>query len=439
MSDAAPADPPLPQEAGETAGPVRRALDHYWFGVVLWRRILLGLLLGLGTGLLLGEQALALKWIGDVFVRLIRMVVTPLVFLSIVSGIAAMGDVRRLGSIGVKTLVLYLGLTVVAVSVGLGLGGLFQPGAGMDFAGTTPQVLGTAPSLGDYLMSIIPLNPFAALAEGSIPAVIFFAILVGLAVLLMGEPAAPAARLFQIGADLMLILVRLIMEVAPFGVFALVAWVMGTSGPGAFVHVFLLACALVLGCVFQSVVVHGGLIRLGARLPAMPFFRDIADAIIVAFSTSSSAAVLPVAMRVAEKNLGVSHTVASTSLPLGTTLSMDGTALYVALLAMFSAQAFGVELSLGQYLMVGLVCVVVAVGTAPVPSASLFMLAAVLQVMGLGPEQTALVVGFILPFDRILDMTRTVPNATSDLVVAVTVARWEGELDEESYLRKPVE
>jgi Na+/H+-dicarboxylate symporter len=437
MSDLAPE--PTPAEAPVRTGGLGGFVRRYWLEVTLWKRILLGLVLGTALGLVIGEQAMGIKWVGDLFVRLIRMIVTPLVFFSIVSGIAGMGDVKRLGSIGAKTLVMYLALTAVAVSVGLSLGTLFQPGAGMDFVGTSPQVLGAAPTLGEYLMSIVPLNPFAALNEGNIPAIIFFAILIGLGILIIGEPAAPAARLFQIGSDIMLVLVRVIMELAPFGVFALVAWVMGTSGPSTFVHVFLLAVALVLGCAIQTLIVHGGVIRLIAGLPVVPFFRDIADAVIVAFSTSSSAAVLPVAMRVAEKNLGVSHTVASTTLPLGTTLSMDGTALYVALLAMFSAQAFGVDMTAAQYLMVGLVCVVVAVGTAPVPSASLFMLAAVLQVIGLTAEQTALVVGFILPFDRILDMTRTVPNATSDLVVAVTVAKWEGELDEVAYRAKPVE
>jgi Na+/H+-dicarboxylate symporter len=424
MSDLA--SDPAPDDAPKGTGGLGRLVRRYWLDVTLWKRILLGLVLGAALGLVIGEQAMGIKWVGDLFVRLIRMIVTPLVFFSIVSGIAGMGDVKRLGSIGAKTLVMYLALTAVAVSVGLSLGVLFQPGAGMDFVGTTPQVL-------------VPLNPFAALNEGNIPAIIFFAILIGLGILIIGEPAAPATRLFQIGSDIMLVLVRVIMELAPFGVFALVAWVMGTSGPSTFVHVFLLAVALVLGCAIQTLIVHGGVIRLIARLPVVPFFRDIADAVIVAFSTSSSAAVLPVAMRVAEKNLGVSHTVASTTLPLGTTLSMDGTALYVALLAVFSAQAFGVDMTAAQYLMVGLVCVVVAVGTAPVPSASLFMLAAVLQVIGLSAEQTALVVGFILPFDRILDMTRTVPNATSDLVVAVTVAKWEGELDEVAYRAKPVE
>lgn len=421
--------------------PERRSfIRRYWFDVVLWKRILAALVLGTVVGLALGEVASQIKWIGDVFIRLIRMVVAPLVFFSIVSGIAGMSDARRLGSIGVKTLVLYLTLTVIAVTVGLTVGTLFQPGVGMDVMDATPEVIAKAPpGLGEHLISIIPTNPIASLAAGEIQSVIFFGILVGLGILTIAPKAEIAARLFQAGADVMLQIVRFIMEVAPFGVFALVAWVMGTSGPGAFVHVLKLAAGLIVGCAIQTLLIHGGLIRLVARLPVLPFFRDITDAVTIAFSTSSSAATLPVAMRVAEKNLGVSHTVASTALPLGVTLSMDGTALYVALLAMLSAQAFGVDLTLAQYVMLALTTTVVALGTAPVPSASLFMLAAVLQVIGLSAEQTALVVGFVLPFDRLLDMTRTITNATSDLSVAVTVAKWEGELDKEAYLLKPVE
>lgn len=419
--------------------PGRSFLRRWWFDVVLWKRILIALVLGVGAGLLLGEAAESIKWVGDLFVRLIRMVVVPLVFLSIVSGVAGMGDPRRLGSIGGKVLLLYLATTIVAVIVGLSLGALFQPGIGVDFAGVTPQAVGAAPSVGEQLMSIVPLNPIQALAEGQILPVIFFAILLGTAILAVGAPAEPVRKVFDGGVEMILFIVRLVMEIAPFGVFALVAWVMGTQGFSVFVHIFLLAAALVTGCLLQILLVHGGLIRLVARLPVLPFFRDIGDAVLVAFSTSSSAATLPVAMRVAEKNLGVSHTVASTALPLGTTVSMDGTALYVALLAMFTAQAFGVELTLTQLALAGLTTVLVAVGTAPVPSASLFMLAAVLSSVGISPEQTALVVGFVLPFDRLLDMTRTVANNTSDLSVAVTVAKLEGELDEVSYRAKPVE
>lgn len=419
--------------------PARSLIRRMWFDVVLWKRIALALVLGVAAGLVFGEATEAIKWIGDLFIRLIRMVVTPLVFVSIVSGVASVGDTRRLGSIGGRTLGLYLFTTAIAVTVGLALGAVFRPGAGVDFAGVAPRALGEAPPIADQLMGIVPLNPFQALAEGDILAVIFFSILLGASILALGERAAPVKRLFDVGADMMLVIVRGVMETAPLGVFALIAWVMGTSGIEVFFHVFLLAVALVVGCAIQTLVVHGGLLRFAARVPAWPFFRDIPDAVIVAFTTSSSAATLPVAMRVAEKNLGVSHTVASTALPIGTTMSMDGTALYIGLLTMFAVQAFGLDLTVTQLALAGLTTVLVAIGTAPIPSASLFMLAAVLSSIGVSAEQTALVVGFILPFDRLLDMTRTIPNNTADLAVAVTVAKWEGELDEPAYRARPVE
>lgn len=427
-----PADQPA-------AAPPRSLLQRYWFDVVLWKRIFGALVLGAVAGGLLGEAAESIKWVGDLFIRLIQMVVVPLVFVSIVAGVTGMGDPRRLGAIGGKTLFLYLCTTMVAVVVGQVLGAVIGVGQGVVFEGVTPHVLGEPPSVAEQLMGIVPLNPVEALARGDILAVIFFAIMLGVAILAIGEVGEPLRKVFDAGAEVMLFIVRVVMETAPFGVFALIAWVAGTQGVSVFVHVFYLALALVLGCLLQVVVVHGGLIRLVARLPARPFFRDISDAVLVAFSTSSSAATLPVSMRVAEKNLGVSHTVASTALPIGTTVSMDGTALYIGLLTMFAVQAFGVDLTFTQYLLAGLTTVLVAVGTAPIPSASLFMLAAVLGSIGVSAEQTALVVGFVLPFDRLLDMTRTVANNTSDLAVAVTVAKWEGELDVESYLAKPVE
>ena len=431
--------PPVSENSLDAApaGAGRSLLQRFWFDVVLWKRIFLALVLGVIAGLLLGDHAEAIKWVGDLFVRLIRMVVVPLVFVSIVSGVAQMGDYRRLGSIGGRTLLLYLSTTVIAVVIGMSLGSVFQPGAGIDFAGVVPKAVAAAPSVADQLMGIVPLNPFEALAKGDILAVIFFAILVGAAILAVGEPAEPVKKVFDSGVELILFIVRAVMEMAPFGVFALMAWVMGTQGLSVFVHIFLLAIALVIGCLIQVVVVHGGMVRILAGLPVLPFFRDIWDSVLVAFSTSSSAATLPVSMRVAEENLGVSHTVASTALPIGTTVSMDGTALYIGLLAMLAIQAFGIQVTATDLVLAGVTTVLVAIGTAPIPSASLFMLAAVLTGLGVTAEQTALVVGFVLPFDRLLDMTRTVANNTSDLATAVTVAKWEGELDMEVYLSKP--
>lgn len=432
-------DPVTPPAPAPSKGPVGRALA-LWFGTALWKRILLGLVLGVVTGLVLQERAADIKWLGDAFVRLIRMLVVPLVFVTIVAGVAAMAEPRRLGAIGLKTIGLYFGLMLIASALGLTIGTVLQPGLGVDLSAAVPVVTGAPPpSFAETLMNIIPLNPIAAMSSGDVLAVIFFALLLGIGILVVGAPADPLRRVFDAGSAVMLQITYFVMEMAPFGVFALIAWVTGTSGPAAFVSVFKLALCVVIGCAVQTLLVHGGLIRLVARLPVRPFFRDVTDAIVVAFTTSSSSATLPVAMRVAQRNLGISPTVASTTLPIGVTLSMDGTAMYVALLAMFAAQVFGVDLTMVDYLMVILTTTLVAIGTAPVPSASLFILAAVLSVIGINAEQTALIVGFILPFDRPLDMMRTVPNCTSDLSVAVVVARSENELDEASYLARPVE
>lgn len=414
-------------------------LRRVWFGVPLWRRIVAGLVLGVIAGVALGDQAAELKWIGDVFVRLIRMLVVPLVFVTVVAGVASMADPARLGAIGGRTLLLYFGLMLMGSAIGLTLGALIAPGVGVDLTGVAPQAVAEARPMSQTLIEIIPLNPIAALAAGDTLSVIFFALLLGLGLLVVGDEARPLKSVFDAAADVMLKVVYFIMELAPFGVFALIAWVVGVSGPAAFLNVFKLALCVVIGCAIQTFVIHGGLLKLLARVPILPFYRDITDAAVVALSTSSSSATLPVAMRVAQRNLGVSPTIASTVLPLGVTLSMDGTAMYIGLLATFSAQVFGVHLAFADYLAIMAVTTLVALGTAPVPSASLFLMAAVLSVIGLGPEQTALIVGFILPFDRPLDMIRTVPNCTSDLSVAVTVARWEGELDMESYLARPVE
>lgn len=408
---------------------------RWWFGIALWKRIMAALVAGAITGLAWGEGATTIGWIGELFVRLIRMLVVPLVFLTIASGVAALADPKRLGSIGVKTLAMYVFTTSLAVTTGLVVATLLAPGLGASFADAIPRAVEAPVDTGRLFIEIIPDNPVGAMAKGATLSVIFFAILVGAGVIAAGKDGEPMARLLASGSEVMLKIVGFVMETAPFGVFALIAVVMGTTGPASFLAVLKLALCVVIGSAFITLVIHGGLVvRLLAWLPPLPFFRGIADAIMVGFSTSSSSATLPVAIRVAERNLGISQPVASTVLPLGATIGMDGAAMYVAMLTLFAAQAFGVDLSLADYLIIAATTTIVAMGVAPVPSGSLFVLAAVLAAIGITPEQTAIVVGFILPFDRILDMTRTIPNVTSDLAIATAVARWEKEMDVEQYL-----
>jgi Na+/H+-dicarboxylate symporter len=404
-----------------------------WFGIPLWVRILVGLVAGAVTGFAVGPEIASIGWMGEVFVRLIRMLVAPLVFILLASGVAAMGDVKQLGAVGWKTIALYVLTTFVAVWIGLGIGTALQPGIGADLVGVTAREIATPRPASEILINIIPLNPVQAIAAGDTLAIIFFAILVGVGCLVAGEQGKPLANVLASASEVMLRIVGIVMETAPFGVFALIAVVTGTQGAATFINIAQLALCVAIGATAQTLLTHGFLVRVLAWLPLIPFYRGVADAIMVGFSTSSSSATLPVAIRVAEENLGIKPTISSTVLPLGATIGMDGTAMYIALLTMFSVQAFGVELQPMQYLIIAGMTTIVAMGVAPVPSGSLFVFAAVLGAIGIPVEQAALIVGLILPFDRPLDMMRTVPNVTCDLAVATVVARSEGEIDIAEY------
>jgi Na+/H+-dicarboxylate symporter len=229
------------------------------------------------------------------------------------------------------------------------------------------------------------------------------------------------------------------MEFAPFAVFFLISWVVGTRGIETFTAILWLVVAVYLGCFIHMAVVYGGIIKFGLKLPFINFFRGILDAQMVAFSTSSSSATLPVTISNVTDNLGVKKSVAGSVLPLGATINMDGTSLYLGIVALFTAQAFGYTLEPHHYLLIAMTAALVSIGAAGIPSASLFLLATVLEVFNVTPEHTALVVGFILPFDRLLDMMRTAVNVTGDAAVAVTVAKWEGEIDEEVFRSKAVQ
>ncbi|SEI87556.1 Na+/H+-dicarboxylate symporter [Sphingomonas sp. OV641] len=404
-----------------------------WFAITLWKRVVAGLVLGALLGALSPEAAPAVKIVGDLFVRLIKMLVVPVVLITIAAGIAGLGDPRRLGPIGGRTIGLFALTTLIAVSLGMGVGLLVRPGEGIALAGVAPHVLGAAVSPSDQLLSIVPANIIEALAKGDMLAIIFTAILLGIGSVLAGEAGKPVVALLQGLAAVLLHIVRIVMEVTPFGVFALIANAVAANGAAVFVNVGWLALCVIVASLAQMLVVHAGLITLIARLPVVRFFRGIVDALAIAFSTASSSATLPVALRVAQDNLGVARPVASTVLPLGAAIGKDGTAMYVGLLGQFALQALGIIPDAQMLIVMLATGALAAFGTAPVPSASLFMLAAMLSAVGVAPEQTALVVGLVLPFDRLLDMTRTVPSASANLTVATLVAHAEGALDEARF------
>ena len=401
----------------------------------LWARVVIALVLGVIIGFIFGDLAQTSKWIGDLFVRLIRMLVIPLIFTSLVAGVVSMGDPKRLGTIGLKTIGLYLITTLFAIIIGLSLGTVFQPGEGMDLTGVEPFISGNAStSVTDQLFGIIPENPISSLANGQVLPVIFFSILLGIGIIMGGEKTKSLGDVFSSAAEAVLKIAHLVMQLAPYGVLSLIAWVSGTLGMEALQTMLKLTTLLYCGCVLHMILVYGGALKFIIRLPLIRFFRGIADAQAVAYSTSSSSATLPITIQCVQKNLGVSQSVSSSVLPLGATINMDGTALYLGIVALFSAQIFGIDLTVADYFLIALTVTLTSIGTAGIPSASLFLLATVLSVIGITDSQTALIVGFVLPFDRVLDMARTVVNITGDATVSVIVAKSENELDESTFL-----
>ncbi len=424
-----------------------------WQSITLWKRVLIGLAIGMIVGLGAhygGGAGFVTTWIkpfGDAFVRLIKMLIIPLIMTTLVVGVMAMGDPKRLGSLGIKTLSLYMGTTFFAVTLGLFFGAIFQPGIGIDLSGVDPalreslsaRVSGETPSLTQRILAIIPDNPIRAMVENDIIAVIFFSILIGVGIISIGEPAKPLGDVFKSAEAVVMKITLFVMELAPFGVFALIAWVMADMGLGILSNMGKLALALYMACIVHIVLVYGGLlIRTLLRLPLARFFKGVLDAQGVAFSTASSSATIPVSISCAQHNLGVDESVAGSVLPLGATINMDGTAIYLGLIALFAAQGLGIDLSMIDYVMIAFTATLTSIGAAGIPSASLFLAFTVLGVFGVTLEQYTLIIAFILPFDRLLDMMRTLTNVTGDIAVSCTVAKWEGQLDEDMFRSKSV-
>jgi Na+/H+-dicarboxylate symporter len=416
-------------------------------GWPLWAQVLIGLGLGGLAGLVFGELAATAKPIGDAFIKLIRMLIIPLILTTLASGMIALGDPKRLGSLGARTIALYLGTTSVAVFVGIFFAIIFQPGVGVDYTnvsdtGAITSRLQAAEQAErtavQQLLDVIPANPFAAMTNGDILPVIFFSILLGIATLAAGEKGRPFARGIESAADVVLVLTQGVMALAPYGVFALMAWVLGTQGLSVLINLGKLTIALYLACAVQIIVVYGGLVTFLARLPFPRFLRAILDAMSTAYSTASSSATLPVTINNLTRNVGVGRAVAGSVAPLGATINMDGTSIYLGIVSLFAAQAVGIDLSVADYVAIAVTATAASIGAAGIPSASLFLAIAVLTSFGVTSEQAILIIALIFPFDRLLDMMRTLTNVTGDAAVATTVARWEGELDP-SVLRGRIE
>lgn len=375
--------------------------------------------------------------VGDLFMRLIKMVIVPLVFASLLVGVASLGDIRKLGRMGGKTLSLYLFTTAVAVSIGLASAHLIRPGDFISpesrallqaqFTGAADSKISAAaeaPSMVDNILSIIPDNPVESLASGNMLQIIFFAVILGVALTLLDDKQGrPVVVFFDRVQEAMVVVIHIVMAVAPYGVAALIAEVVGTSGIDVLLSLLVYSIAVLVGLALHAGLVYGGILRVFTKLRIADFLRGARPAQLIAFSTSSSSATLPVTMECAEENFGISKPVASFVLPLGSTVNMDGTALYQGVAAIFIAQVFNIPLGIGDQLAIVLTATMASVGAAGVPGAGMVTLAMVLTASGIPPVGVALILGM----DRLLDMFRTAVNVTGDLAVTASIASIEGE------------
>lgn len=393
-------------------------------------QIFASLVLSVIVGLVLGEGAAApvKTWIapiGTMFINLIKMMIVPVVFCSLVVGMTSMGDMKKLGRIGIKTLSIYMVTTAIAIVIGFAVALAIDPGTGMSMAGATAPKVKEAPSIIQVFVDMIPSNPIASMAKADILPVIIFALFVGAGIISVGgKRAETLISFFDAFAEVCYKIIAMIMKTAPIGVFCLLLPVVVMNGPKVLLPLLSVIICMLISCTIHAVCVYSAMTTVAAHMSPVTFFRGMSEAMAIAFTTCSSAGTLPVNMKNVQEKLGVHRDIASFVLPLGATINMDGTALYMGVCSIFIANVFGVPLTFDQMMMIVLTGTLASIGTAGVPGAGLIMLAMVLQSVGLPLEGLALVAGI----DRVLDMFRTCLNITGDAAVAVVVNASEQEV-----------
>jgi Na+/H+-dicarboxylate symporter len=399
-------------------------------------KIFLAMILGAIAGLILnfaGNPEWSQIWlidglfrvVGQIFISLLKMLVVPLVFVSLVCGSSSLSDPKMLGRVGGKTIALYLMTTAIAVCLALAAAVIFKPGIIDQQLTAVETQIAEATPFTQVLINMVPTNPVAAMADGQMLPIIFFAVLLGISITLSKETGVRVANWFQDINAIIMKLVTLVMRFAPYGVFSLIAILAATSSADSFA-----ALGKYVGLVFavlfiHALVVYPIILTLLGRLSPLKFLVKLKALVLFAFTTASSNATIPVTLETVEKRIGVSNKIASFTVPLGATINMDGTAIMQGIATGFIAQYYGIDLTVSQYLMVVVMVILASIGTAGVPSVGLVVLAGVLSQVGLPAEGIALILGV----DRLLDMTRTVVNITGDSMVTTIVARSEGELD----------
>ena len=395
-------------------------------------QMMIGLALGVVVGALVEQETAKtfLQPLGDLFIRLIRMVVVPLVLATIIAGAAGISDTSKLGRVATKTLICYALTTAVAVAMGLIFASFIQPGVGLDLSteGLAAKAV-EAPPLTQTLLNIVPINPMQAMSEGQMLQIIFFAVIFGFGLSALGERGKPVLNFFELVGDTMIRVTHIVMLYAPIGVFGLIAYTVSRHGLGVLLPLFQLILSSFLATAFFVIVLLVPLVRVVTGIPMMTFYKGVFEPWLVAFTTCSSAAALPANLNAARR-LGSTKAVASFSIPLGNTINMNGTAIYMGVCSIFAAEVYGLDLTMADQLTIVLMGVLAAVGTAGVPCAGLIMTTVVFTQVGIPLEAVALIAGV----DRILDMIRTSINVVGDVASAVIVTRLEGDLGSEPYV-----
>ncbi|WP_102336317.1 dicarboxylate/amino acid:cation symporter [Salimicrobium jeotgali] len=383
-------------------------------------QIFIAFFLAIVLGVFVGPDIQVVQPLGDLFLRLIKFIIVPLVLSSLVVGVASTGDLKELGNLSFKTVSYYMVTTAVAISIGLLSGNLFSPGTGVDIEVPEGEQVAAqeTPGIKETLLNIVPTNPIAALTEGNMLQVIFFAIFLGIGITMAGEKARTLYQIFDQLAEVMYKITGVVMRFAPIGIFGLIAPTVGEYGVSVLWPLFKVILALLVGSLVHVLLVYSFSVKVFGKMSPVTFFKELIPVIMVAFSTSSSSGTLPMTIKYSEEKLKVPQKISSFVLPLGATINMNGTALYQGVCVLFVAQYFGMELTLIDQLTVVLTATLASIGTAGVPSAGLIMLSMVMTSIGLPLEGIALLAGI----DRILDMIRTSVNVLGDASAAVVVS-----------------
>jgi len=409
----------------------------------LTKQIMIAMVVGAFLGIALnqfsppGEEGLLNSWLvgglltvmGAIFVSALKMMVVPLVFVSLVGGVTNLGDVSALGRIGAKALLFYLLTTAIAVTIALTLAVSSGVGEGFEKSSEATFAAKEAPSLSQVIIDMVPSNPFAALAEGNMLQIIVFALLFGIAITLSGDRGKHVLNLFKDLDVVIMKMVDIVMKLAPIGVFCLIAKTFATQGMDIILPLAQYFLLVVLALLLHAVGTFSFMLKLVGGLNPLRFFAKMRATQLFAFSTASSSATIPVTLKTVEHQLGVKNSVASFTVPLGATINMDGTAIMQGVATVFIANVYGVELGMSEYLMVVVTATLASIGTAGVPGVGLIMLAMVLGQVGLPIEGIALIIGV----DRLLDMMRTAVNVTGDATASCLIAKSEGDLDESRF------